>query len=399
MAPIKGESQLEKAERLRLASRKLEESARFNRVSYALKTNPAACTRVEVELIKEGLLDTASSSTKRKEPEKEEKKQVLLALPDQDGPDGGGGASEVQKHYGDVVMDLVAKMSTEAYDRNHSKYGHCGVKLMEAVLTMFNKITYSPGNLRSMISRGKRMQNKSKLWELIELNTQIGEDDPIPPNRRCDRFVAEDLLQAFVTLGKPGDTLALPPTWDEDGVYDHKVIGAKCTLTNKLTKEKCVVDVPRLAQVYVDLNQSESRAILRVKGNGNFRKRIVTLFQVPATGSKSVQAADTRDGTQGAETFGGAVAARRRFGAKTPYAAAEASTGAQKRELDPFAESPKPAKMPCVQSAVTSNDDGGTGGASSLWAASPKSVALTKGAAKCIEATFKPVAPGTTKKS
>ena len=105
----------------------------------------------------------------------------------------------------------------------------------------------------------------------------------IPISRRCDRAVAEDLLAAYVAHGSVGANLQLPPDWDKDGIYDNVVNGTKCTITNKDNGNSCTFDVPRCAQMAIDIGFSENRAIIRVKGNSTWRKRISAIFAEEGT--------------------------------------------------------------------------------------------------------------------
>ena len=148
---------------------------------------------------------------------------------------------------------------------------------MEKILTLMCPITYSPGNLRSMLDRGKRVQNKTKLMQIIERNTNISGEDTIDTSRRCDRFVAEDIINKYKDLGSRGKDLALPPNYEQDGPFDFEVIGNKCKVYNKFDKMEAVVVVPRCAKLWIDLAWSQTRAVLRQR-NGDFRKSMAEIF-------------------------------------------------------------------------------------------------------------------------
>ena len=153
---------------------------------------------------------------------------------------------------------------------------------MEAVLGLMCRITYSPGNLKSLLERGKRVQNKAVLMKIIERNTGISGEDTIEASRRCDKMVAEDIMAAYQAKGSRGKDLALPPNFEKDGPYDYELVGCECTVRNKFENTTAMVIVPRLATLYIDLPWSESRAVLRQK-NGNFRKSMAEIFNQSAT--------------------------------------------------------------------------------------------------------------------
>ena len=96
------------------------------------------------------------------------------------------------------MIRVLAKISLlQAYDRNKSQFMDVAVNVMEGILTLMCPITYSPGNPKSLLQKGKRVQNKTTLMQIIERNTNISAEDTIDPSRRCDRFVAEDILKAY----------------------------------------------------------------------------------------------------------------------------------------------------------------------------------------------------------
>ena len=149
---------------------------------------------------------------------------------------------------------------------------------MEAVLGLMCPITYSPGNLKSLLERGKRTQNKAVLMKIIERNTGISGEDTIESSRRCDKMVAEDIIAAYKAKGSRGKDLPPPPNFEKDGPYDYELVGCECIVKNKFENTTATVVVPRLASLYIDLPWSESRAVLRQK-NGSFRKSMAEIFQ------------------------------------------------------------------------------------------------------------------------
>lgn len=165
----------------------------------------------------------------------------------------------------------------EAYDRNKNQFDDVAVSVMEAILTIMCPITYSPGNLKSLVTKGKRVQNKTTLMRIIERNTGISGEDTIEPSRRCDRMVAEDIIAAYRARGCRGKDLKLPPDYERDGPYEYKIVGNVCKVTNKFEGTEAMVTVLRLAELYIDLPWSESRAVLRQK-NGDFRMSMAQIF-------------------------------------------------------------------------------------------------------------------------
>ena len=392
MAPRKGETQLQKASRLREASRKLEESARFNRVCAVLKDHPAATARIENDLLKDGLLQPEGDRPDAKPAPPAP--PAPLAVCDAGDTASAGLEKEITEKVGDHAQQLIMALPMTAYDRNTSRYGQVGVKIIETALTCFNRITYSTGNLRAIIPAGKRLQNKNKIWEVMEFNTNIGEDDPIPASRRCDRFVVEDLVRAYVANDMPGSNLALPPNWLIDGVYTCSVVGTTCTVKNKLTGAEGTVAIPRLAEPYIDIPFSQTRAILRVNGNSCFRKRIITImdktdepeesFVIPTPGKDA--------------PAGGHRGLHRRLPSKVPplqLAIAPHGDAENKRKVAPSAGEVEPAaKASLTTSKASSANDGSTG---SSWGASASGAEASP--TKSAEAMFRPKAPVTKKKA
>jgi hypothetical protein len=168
--------------------------------------------------------------------------------------------------------------SPQAYDRNKSQFIDVAVKVMQDTLTLMCPITYSAGNLGSLVERGKRVQNKSTLMRIIERNTGISGEDTIEPTRRCDRMVVEDILKAYNEKGSRGKDLQLPPNYEKDGPFEIiSIVGNECTVTNKFESTIAKTIIPRHAELYVDLPWSESRAVLRQK-NGEYRKSMAQIF-------------------------------------------------------------------------------------------------------------------------
>ena len=185
----------------------------------------------------------------------------------------------------------------QAYDRNKSQYFDVAVNVLEQILTLMCPITYSPGNLRSLLERGKRTQNKTVLLKIIERNTGISGEDTIESSRRCDRMVAEDILAAYKDKGSRGKDLQLPSNYERDGPYEYDLVGAECVVKNKFENTKAIVIVPRLAELYIDLPWSESRAVLRQK-NGNFRKSMAEIFNNASTPEPEIQTPAPLSSTQ-----------------------------------------------------------------------------------------------------
>ena len=86
----------------------------------------------------------------------------------------------------------------EAYDRNKTQFNDVAVNVMEAILTLMCPITYSPGNLKSLVTKGKRVQNKTTLMRIIERNTGISGEDTIEPSAVATGWLQKTSLRHIV---------------------------------------------------------------------------------------------------------------------------------------------------------------------------------------------------------
>ena len=97
------------------------------------------------------------------------------------------------------------------------------------------------------------------------------DSDTIDPSYRTERKIIQFIVDEYKSKGDRGAGMVIPVPYLESGSYSHKVSGTECTVTCKWTKKQFVVEVPRGADLFIDIPFSSPRAVLRQR-NGNFKK-------------------------------------------------------------------------------------------------------------------------------
>jgi hypothetical protein len=390
MPPIAGETQLQRAERLRRLSIELKEKARYVRVCDYLKHHPADLIEIEKQLIEDGKMESETAYTPAKATRRAKALEAEPLLMLEDGLQSEGGS-------GTTIAPVLLKYKLIAFDRNKTKYGDVSNAVAELILTDMHPITYSARNLTALIPRGKRQQNRSFLWEVIERNTGFSSDEPIPPSRRCDRHVAEDLLAAYKSRGEIGANLELPPDWDRDGPYSTKVVGDRCTITNKFNEASTSIAIPRNAEVYIDLAYSEKSAVLRIRNKDNFRHRISEVF-ANAWSEKSAAIVDANILCRDRNMRRRRIKSPAALGDSASVAIALRDRDKRSRDGDPTAmdDTSPLRKVLKTEALAVANYEGGSGGSGSHSHANGLGGSSSASSAACapgLERDFKPVAP------
>jgi hypothetical protein len=225
MAPRKGESALEKADRLQSKAHELQTKASLNRVIAAIKARPDLVGTLERQLISLGALDT--TPTPRTSPARA--MQIaetfgLLQLRD-------GSAAELPEAEADPAaqrpaaapMDTLEEMDDKPFDKNITNFGGLSSKRLKSMLACLEPVTFSCHNMKSMMKKGARDVHKQDLLKLLEFatNATIGMD--IPSDTRCATKLAESLSKRNISLGRRARDLVLPPAWETCGIFSIQV--------------------------------------------------------------------------------------------------------------------------------------------------------------------------------
>jgi hypothetical protein len=279
MPQAKGLSKMERANIAEDKARNLRELDRFDRVAKVLKTDATRLFKIEQEFIRDGLIAPPEAYVA---PLKKPVKQ--LALKDDgaatDGDGAGGGVAILACNIPSGYPVELGTFGDQTYNRNKSQYQNVAVAVLQKSLSLCAPIELSLAQQTSVMKRSARVENQRTLARLLEVFTGISGEHTIDIDDRNDRAVAVSIVRAYRELGHRGKGFQLVGINFENGtglIYAWKVDGCKCVVTNRFTKHSVEFAVPRMADIYVDLNWAETKATMRVK-NGTFRKVLYPLF-------------------------------------------------------------------------------------------------------------------------
>ena len=156
MAPRKGETADQKAQRYNQRAQFFIHKARYERVFQALKASPHVLPDVERQLVDLGVMESSGPGGAGgvKVESKSSAGQVDETV---------GGASEPSEQKGSMGMAGAVGVDDEkkAWDRNLTKIEHLGPSLLVEALQHAEPAAFSPGNIKSITKRGAR--NPAKL--------------------------------------------------------------------------------------------------------------------------------------------------------------------------------------------------------------------------------------------
>ena len=289
MAPRKGESALERADRLQTKAHELQTKASLNRVVAAIKARPDLVGTVERQLISLGALDT--TPTPRAYPTKPmqvAEKFDLLQLQDgtasespghgqrEAAPAAQGPAPGVGQPA--AAMDDQDDMNDKPFDKNITNFGGLSAKRLKALLAILEPVTFSCHNMKSMMKKGAREVNKRELTRLLEFATNATMGMDIPSDMRCMTKLAESLARMNASLGRRARDLIMPPSWEASGVFSIQLQGESIlNVTHNFRMITVPLYVPRGDGFEIQGNWSEFGAMIRQKG-GYFQQLCSLLF-------------------------------------------------------------------------------------------------------------------------
>eukprot|EP00971_Amphidinium_carterae_P352252 6492509-Amphidinium_carterae.1 len=139
--------------------------------------------------------------------------------------------------------------------------------LQTHVLPALEPSVLSAANLRSQ----EKVLGKSELMELLEFLTGLA-DWPLSGPHRSKSGLLKFLKERYASRARRGGLLVLPPIWEQQGLYIiDGITDMQCTVRCQYSSNTAVVALSKQhvgfsEQVYVDMNFSEARAALRVRG-------------------------------------------------------------------------------------------------------------------------------------
>ena len=290
MPQQKGLSRAERANKAEENARILRDKDRFDRVSKVLKADSARLYKVEQELIREGALkvDDVFFSPRTS-------KAVMPAIADvgdrarNEDEDDSARTLRIP----DGVPPDVLKLSTTPYDRNKSTFNQVPVTVLQTALALCEPIELSKAQQAPLMKRGARVQNQLLLTRIVEMFTGIAGESRIEVADRNNQAVTVIIIRTYNELGKRGSNFNLATLDFETGVggmFKWQVAGNECIVTNMFSLAECRCNVPRLAEMWIDMNWSEAKAVLRQK-NGPFRKPVAAMMLDAATKAGGVSPA------------------------------------------------------------------------------------------------------------
>ena len=319
MAPRKGESALERADRLQTKAHELQTKASLNRVVAAIKARPDLVGTVERQLISLGALDT--TPTPRASPTK---------------------PMQVAEKFD--LLQLRQEHHDKPFDKNITNFGGLSAKRLKALLAILEPVTFSCHNVKSMMKKGAREVNKHELTRLLEFATNAtANGTDIPSELRCMTKLAESLARMNASLGRRARDLIMPPSWEASGVFSIQLQDESIlNVTHNFRMITVPLHVPRGDGFEIQGNWSEFGAMIRQKG-GYFQQLCSLLFDyVGEEKRKHKRPRDCLDSSRG-NTMGSSDSTR-----------FYASDGT------PSSEASAPSKM----SRLGSQDDGASSGLS-----------------------------------
>ena len=294
MAPIRGESAQDKAQKLRARYLEIKQKASYQRVMMCLKQKPSPVAEVEKQLVDDGHLEPEEmcfTPVRNRIKGKQNVGDRTLAICD-GALAGMGTATSTSaatcsaalealvgcEDMDDGQMDVLAD---KRLDGNVTCYGDLTVEIFKAILSRCEPAACSEQNLRGYVRRGERHVNLDKCRKLVELGTGLEINATIDPQFRSKTAVinhAVDVYKSQAVRRLRG--IALPLDLSVQGIYMiQKHDGDKAQVMNRFTTQKTELKVPRGSTLYVDANYSDGQAILRTQG-GPFRERLGVSFRV-----------------------------------------------------------------------------------------------------------------------
>ncbi len=276
MAPIRGETLVERASRLRLRSRELKGKACFNVVVAVLRAKPEICVDLEQQFKEDGHLDE-NGVVGAVAPKKRMNKKGPLAICD--GAADGLAATDIED-----CGDDIHSLPVTPFDKNVTAYGDLRRGLLQTAFAACDPSACSRANTSCLMRRGKSELHTIEFLKLLQLGSDIDPGEGIPHDQRSLRTAVAGIVDAYVStkqnrfrglIFQPNQ----PVNYGDLGIHRiRKSEGHKVIIENRFTKVVVEIsDVPRSSDVFIDMNWSVKNAVLRVR-SGSYRKPLGPLF-------------------------------------------------------------------------------------------------------------------------
>lgn len=295
MPPVKGESDDQKAKRLACQSVELARKAQLRRILAVLKQCPAAVAPCHKYLRDLGFItadggsapeatlpaSSGSTTTKKQRTSQHRALPAPAHLAIEDAPENQTSSSAPRRS---DIDGLIAKSPLAGKTLQPGmKYNSLTVSDMSALLTSMDPISLSPGSLTSITKKGQRAATLAGLLELLELMTNEPPQSGIPESLKTMGRLMKHLQKVNLQFGRRARALSLPFCSMDQGIYMLSFEGGDTFARHRFRDlPPVMIDPPKKKGVYIDMDFSEFRAVVKVLETG-LQQASVVLF--PASSS------------------------------------------------------------------------------------------------------------------
>lgn len=292
MPPVKWESDDQKAKRLACQSVELARTAQLRRILAILKQCPAAVAPCHKYLGDLGFItadggsapeatlpaSSGSTTTKKQRTSHHHALPAPAHLAIEDAPENQPSSPAPRRS---DIDDLIAKSPLAGKTLQPGmKYNSLTVSDMSALLTSMEPISLSPGNLKSSprrVSARRLSQACSSSW-LLELMTNEPPQSGIPESLKTMGHLMKHLQKVSLQFGRRARELSLPFCSMDQGIYMLSFEGGDTFVRHRFRDlPPVMIDPPKKRGVYIDMNFSEFRAVVKVLETG-WQQACVVLF-------------------------------------------------------------------------------------------------------------------------
>eukprot|EP00928_Gymnodinium_smaydae_P064355 TRINITY_DN47701_c0_g1_i1.p1 TRINITY_DN47701_c0_g1~~TRINITY_DN47701_c0_g1_i1.p1 ORF type:complete len:366 (-),score=93.19 TRINITY_DN47701_c0_g1_i1:120-1217(-) len=307
MAPRKGESKIERADRLANRAYDLVLESKRTTIKHLL-SEEAVVTCIEETLKRRGLWRDAVDEPKAK-------RARMAAICDgavTDGEDVGADLREQQCSPAKSALQDEAPVPQAQKDGSGSKvsgkvdaalaldygneyqWGFVAVSKLSHCLQQAAPHIFTKANLSSLLSRGARKKNQETLSKYLELFANIQAHQNTPRAEDGGMNYVAYVCKQVEAYGNRGFDIVLPADWSKHGVYLEQRTGNKVAIYHRFLKVK--KQIPVLVadgrSLYIEANWSEATATLYDKNDGDFSILLLTLFAQEVTAAKAAIASN-----------------------------------------------------------------------------------------------------------
>lgn len=207
----------------------------------------------------------------------DEPSSTMLAL-----TDGSGvvPAEDDRKPDDDPGAGASASALAKELEKNQTCYMMLNVCDITMILSMLEPAALSELNLRKVIKRGQRLENSTRLLELLEFLTNESAQSTINREYRQLGSLVRFLAGLNEKFGRRARDLTLPASWDHHGVYTLQHFGETVFIQHRFVESlraRVYPPPPSATGLFIELNYSELRATLKQEGS-SYNQPIILLF-------------------------------------------------------------------------------------------------------------------------